>query len=134
MADALFDVRPVPRPPQLTAGERRRERHRRQFAYGWHPLGEVLRTTLRLHAEAAPVDDRAAAGRRCGSCRFRLSIDPGATRRFPKCVARDGARITHSDATDVRAWWPACVDHEYADPVLGPDAARWVPPVDGPDR
>lgn len=36
-------------------------------------------------------------------------------------------RVSSGAATDVRAWWSACADHEWGDPGLSPDAARCVP-------
>ncbi|MFJ8818186.1 hypothetical protein [Amycolatopsis thermoflava] len=90
------------------AGEdaRRTERQGRYLASGVHPLTAALGHPVPLHAEAAPAASRTAPGRRCGSCRFRR---PG---EYPKCTAHDGARITRGAGTDVRAWWPACTDHE----------------------
>lgn len=67
---------------------------------GVHPL-----TRLPLHTDAAPTNDRAAAGLRCGTCTFRVS-----TSGWPKC-----ARATHqggSEASDCRRWWPACRLHQ----------------------
>lgn len=36
-------------------------------------------------------------------------------------------RATHSTASDVRAWWPACVDYSPGDPGMSRDAATWAP-------
>lgn len=134
MADlALFDLGdvglvPEPAPPKLSPEKRRTIRQAQALARGQHPVGVALGFTLRLHEQAAPVGDRSAPGRRCGNCRYRQLINPGTARPYPKCAVNDFARASHSPATDVRAWWPACTDHTYGDPALGPDAARWVPP------
>ena len=59
-------------------------------------------------------------------------------RTYPKCwlpakaAGADGSlrevypRVTHSAASDVRAWWPACPDYSPGD-SLSPDAARSIP-------
>jgi hypothetical protein len=94
---------------------------------GLHPLGIGQEVPLRLHPQAAPAGDRRAPGRRCGSCLWRqLQRAPGG-RRLPKCMlpvipdaggpARP-ARATRNPRSDVEAWWPGCVDHEFANPAL----------------
>jgi len=137
MADALF---PVPdgaqaEPgPALSPDRRRTLRRADTLAKGFHPI-----TGLKLHAEAAPADDRKAGGRRCGTCRFRTEIlaDGYQGRRVPKCM-NPGTRgadeidtlgppyFSHSVATDVPKWLPGCRDHSYGDPGVSEDAARWV--------
>jgi hypothetical protein len=57
---------------------------------------------------------------------------PARRRTYAKCVideAKQYPRVSHGAGTDVRAWWPACKDHEWGDP-LSDDAARWVPDVE----
>lgn len=114
MADdlPLFDM-DIPEPPSPAAKESQgRRRTRRQadlLRAGQHPLSTILGRPLPLHAEAAPAGDRRAPGRRCGNCAFRRHNHHG----YPKCTHGDGARASCSDATDCRAWWPACVDHEW---------------------
>jgi hypothetical protein len=39
-------------------------------------------------------------------------------------------RVAHSASSDVRAWWPGCSDHEFGDPAVSDDAARWTPERD----
>lgn len=134
-AQALFDIDPaliVVPPPKLTGNARRTELQLEKLAAGYHPI-----TGLRLHPEAAPVDDREAPGRRCGTCRFRevlgyhrksyaKCMDPGT--RGADEVDRFGTPfVTHGAGSDVRSWWPACVDHSYSDRALSDDAARCVP-------
>ncbi|MCO1574996.1 hypothetical protein M8C13_04385 [Crossiella sp. SN42] len=135
----LFDVEPVP--TEALSGDRRRtQRQAAALAGGAHPLSAAFARHIRLHAEAAPADDRAAPGRRCGNCRFRQVLRYHA-RSYPKCVLGQEStspgvlppRITHGGGTDVRAWWPACIDHEHGDPALSPDAARYVPHTDRED-
>jgi hypothetical protein len=123
---------PVPEPP-LSADRRRTLRQAADVARGVHPL-----TRGRLHPEAsreASKDDPRGLPYTCGSCRFREVI-PHHSRAFPKCTFgvtsetrywTDSPRISASAATDVRAWWPACVDYTPGDPALSPDAARCLP-------
>lgn len=142
MADqtSLFDSRPyaveLPPPPEKLSPDRARTlRQAAALANGRHPL-QPIAGHLRLHPEAAPHDDRTAPGRRCGNCWYRQTLDYHA-KTWPKCTygatsptdtAPGGApRISHSAASDVRAWWPGCTDHSYGEPGLSDDAARWVP-------
>lgn len=108
----LFDAEPylVPQAAgtqgeQMSADRHRTVRQALDLAKGIHPL-----TGGRLHPDAAPAEDRKAAGLRCGTCRFRRPAD-----RWPKCWWPEGSRplrITHGPATDVRGWWPACRDYQ----------------------
>jgi hypothetical protein len=115
MTGALFDlpdgayVAPVP-PEKLSAGRRLTLRQKRDVETGRHPL-----TGGPLHAET---------GRLCGNCRHRF-MNTYYSRPYPKCAI---GPITGGVGTDVRAWWPACRDHEWGDPKLSPDAARSGPP------
>ncbi len=143
---SLFDVPeceivlpgPVPDPyVGLSADRRRTLRRLETLAAGYHPVAK-----LPLHDEAAPVGDRRAEGRRCGSCRFRAVL-PYHRTSFPKCLHPEnlGAdefelvgypRVTHGAGTDVQAWLPACRDHSYGEPRLSEDAARYVPEAVSP--
>lgn len=118
---------PVPDPyAGLSADRRRTLRQAEQLGAGRHPL-----TRRPLHPEAAPADDRNAPGRRCGNCRFREVLGHH-NKAFAKCVWTSGdvpLYLSHGAATDVRAWWPACPEHEWGETRLSPDAARWVPPA-----
>jgi hypothetical protein len=132
----LFELAAVPPRPQLSRDRRRTERQRAAVVDGLHPLSVALGVSIPLHPEAAPVDDRAALGRRCGTCWFRTLI--GYPRAFPKCSfgwsgdrSEQPPRMTHGAGTDVRRWWPACADYSAGDPGLSPDAARWIPPAGG---
>lgn len=133
MTQTLFpDLVPtIPTPAEpLSADRRRALRQRADIANGRHPL-----TRTRFHAEPE---------RRCGNCAFRALIRYHA-RTYPKCVwfptSTDAAevgspyftpdRVSHSAASDVRAWWPGCTEHEWGDPKLGPDAARSGPQAVG---
>jgi hypothetical protein len=131
--DGLFPEPPrtMPAPAEkLTAGEKMRRRQATRILRGYHPLGEPLR----LHPDACrDPDDRTGPGPRCGACRWRQIA--GGNRGFPKCFHGEqqipippeqrhphGAthriltpRVTHSETSDVRAWWPACRDFEPAD-------------------
>jgi hypothetical protein len=107
---------------KLSADRRRTLRQRADIGRGRHPL-----TGSRLH----PDEDA-----RCGNCRFRAVV-PWHSRSYPKCFYEPAGwdvermkgwpRVTHSAASDVRAWWPGCTDHEWGDPKLSPDAARCRP-------
>jgi hypothetical protein len=141
VSDSLFPdlVVTLAGPPGLpeeerTAGQRMRDRQAARIASGFHPLPY----TLRLHPEAPRVltNDRGGAEPyRCGSCVFRRLIG-GHARSFSKCMSgyqeipipaeqqREYGpklriitpRATHGIATDVRAWWPACIDYEPKPP------------------
>lgn len=119
--DALFDVPEgarIEREPvrPLTAGERLRARQAEKLAHGTHPLSKPGWPAIPLHRDAAPADDQGAPGLRCGGCRLREQVSNGWRRTWPKCVLPDSrghrSRATHSDASDVRTWWPACQDYQ----------------------
>lgn len=108
---------PKPEPPKESQTVRRTRRQAAMLAAGIHPLSAVV-DKLRLHEQAAPYGDLRAPGRRCGNCRWRevFSYRNG---RYPKCTFGDGARMSHADATDCRAWWPGCVNHEWKEKTDG---------------
>lgn len=138
---ALFDV-PAPaaelvratRAPDATPGERRRARQALAIAHGEHPLSAVARAPIRLHPDAERVTaDDGGRELRCGSCAHRQSLG-GHARAYPKCLVdyervpldaptRSGAthrvtfgpRVTQGEASDVRAWWPACTEFQARD-------------------
>ncbi len=121
---ALFDVEPVEIEPAepLSATQRRTRRQAAFLAHGRHPLSSPMGVSIFLHAEAASADDRDAPGRRCGNCRWRQLMGHH-ERSYPKCylplpVSGTPGRISNSEATDVRAWWPACTSHEWADKAM----------------
>jgi hypothetical protein len=137
MNDALFQAEPFtvtpPIPANLSADRKRTQRQRAALDHGWHPLGLALGYPIPLHPDAAPPSDPEATGRRCGTCRFRELLSYH-DRTYPKCLQGwDGSneqpprRVTHGTGTDIRAWWPACRDHEYGDPQLSADAYRSGP-------
>lgn len=133
---------PEPEPP-LSADRRRTKRQADGIAAGIHPLTKgPLHELASRHRDAnSPKSDPFT----CGSCYFREVIRYHG-RSFPKCgvpgpvsVYRkgqdggwhwetvDGApRATHSAASDVRAWWPACLDYVPGDRISN-DAARHIP-------
>jgi hypothetical protein len=113
--------------PKVSADRRRTLRQAATLARGYHPLGP------KLHAQAAPADDRRAPGRRCGNCWYHTPDGVGGVAgTYPKCWfggdERGAPRASRGPGTDCRAWWPACVDHTWADPKVSEDAARCVPP------
>lgn len=115
--------------PGLSADRRRTLRQAERIADGIHPLtGGPLHELASRHRDAsAPKDDPFT----CGSCWFRQTFryHDGS---YAKCYFgvtnedRRAPRISHSAATDVRAWWPACRDYSPSD-RLSSDAARSIP-------
>jgi hypothetical protein len=108
----LFPV-DAPARPKLTGDARRVERQAEAMAARQHPLVAALRIPLALHVDAAPAGDRTAPGLRCGTCVHRQTPYRRVAGRYPKC-AHGGRweRATGGPGTDVRAWWPACVNHK----------------------
>jgi hypothetical protein len=117
----LFDVEPLPAAepaPKLSADARRAIRQREAITAGWHPLGLSPNVRhLKLHADAARVTHPGveAEGLRCGSCRYRIQFGHH-NRAYAKCTwgGKPYQRLTHGPGTDVRAWWPACIDYEVS--------------------
>lgn len=121
-AEALFDDAPYRMEPtaldalaELSPDRRRTIRQADAITRGVHPLGLVF-PRVRMHPDA----DRAVARSdarglplTCGTCVFRKLLHSG-DRAYPKCT-RKPAFQTHSAATDIRAWWPACTAYEGAD-------------------
>jgi hypothetical protein len=133
---AGYEPPPAPEPvEQLSADRRRTQRQAQAIAAGIHPL-----TRRPIHPLASRHRDADAPKRdpfTCGSCYFREVIKYH-NRSFAKCMLpsplvgadassdRIYSRATHSAASDVRAWWPACRDYSPGD-SLSPDAARSIP-------
>ncbi len=91
--DELFHVEPTHLPGDKdSAGVRRTKRFLERIELGYHPL-----TGTRLHPDAHR--ERDGEGPRCGGCQHRIEWAG-----YPKCEFYK----THSEATDCRAWWPAC--------------------------
>jgi hypothetical protein len=118
---ALVDLPGGPRRPgdeeTLSYQRNLTQRQLTALRFGYHPLGLPPRSVLRLHADAPPADDRAAAGPRCGTCVFRAPMAGEHAVTAPKCWhgQRPGhtpPRAAFSAATDCRAWWPACVNYQ----------------------
>jgi hypothetical protein len=120
---------------KLSADRRRTQRQAENIAAGIHPL-----TKGPLHPLASRNRDADSPKRdpfTCGSCRFRESPEYH-NKAWPKCFLPNPAygadapfavlysRVTHSAASDVRAWWPACTDYSPGD-SLSPDAVRHIP-------
>lgn len=114
---ALFDMPAEayivpPAPEVLSRGERRKRLVEKRIQQGLHPLGYV-----RLHPEASK--DREGGGPRCGGCQFRVTLRYH-DRTYPKCrlpvTTPSGAttfpRDTGCESSDIRGWWPACVDYQ----------------------
>lgn len=94
--------------PQRSAGQRMTERQAQDVREGRHPL-----TGGPLHEQAdiwADKRDPAGLPYKCGSCVHRVILQHR-NGSWPKC---DLATITHGQASDVRAWWPACPRWEPA--------------------
>lgn len=147
----MSDVEDVPlfggyEPPEvepeesLSSGRRLTRRQQQDVSNGKHPLtGGPLHpdATTRRHAPIAGHDDchpeapcsGASDPFTCGSCVFRE-----AGHRYPKCVLPNPAsgkpwatRVSHSARSDVRAWWPACVDYQPTDPEHVLDVSHYPP-------
>jgi hypothetical protein len=91
---------------QVSAGRRRTLRQRAAVAAGVHPLA-LLFPGIRVNSDPA---------RRCGNCVHRQRFRHR-NRAYPKCTVGGitdgpGGRMSHGSATDVRAWWPGCEQHE----------------------
>lgn len=134
MTDTLFDAEPMRtlpvEPEKLTAGEKLRRRQAARIDSGLHPLS-MNGAIIRLLDGPRPLDkgqaSHAGPYKSCGDCVFRQQAS-GGNRAFPKCafgahtvartwggqshVTTEYPRASHSEASDVRAWWPACVDFE----------------------
>jgi len=96
---------PVFEKPPRSAGQRMTERQAQDVKAGRHPLtGGPLHE--RADTTARPKDPGNPSERlyRCGSCIHRVSLNHHGE-YWPKC---DLSTITHGQASDVRAWWPAC--------------------------
>lgn len=116
MTAELFDPAPYRVAPALqevdtrTAGQKRRDRQLAELENGRHPI-----THRPLHPDAPPAGDLHADGPRCQTCRFRRQFGHH-DRSYPKCwlgaTNRDVPYASHGEATDVRAWWPACDAYE----------------------
>lgn len=104
MSEALFPGYEPELPPEverLTDDRRRTLRQAAEVARGVHPL-----TRGPLHPEASREAVRGDAKGQpftCGTCTHRIQ------RGYPKC---DLSTMSRSAASDVRAWWPACVKYE----------------------
>jgi hypothetical protein len=126
VSEALFDgyepAEAVPA-PKVSAGRRLTMRQAEAIAAGRHPLtGGPLHELASRHRDAtSPKSDPFT----CGSCWFR-EVMPYHNKSYAKCWQADSKRVTHSAATDVRAWWPACRNYSPSD-NLSPDAARYIP-------
>ncbi len=110
-ADVLPGM-PEPSPafekPARSAGQRLTERQAQDVRKGHHPLtGGPLHD---LADTTARKGDPAGLAYRCGTCVHRVSLNHHGE-YWPKC---DLSTITHGQATDVRAWWPACPRWEAA--------------------
>jgi hypothetical protein len=126
VTDALFETEnlaslgPSARtvPEDLSPDRRRTARQRELISRGHHPLaylGAARHPDTR--GLAYERTDRTGRDLTCGSCRCRELMGAGG-RTVPKCtgsVSGGWPRATHSAASDVRAWWPACTLFEARD-------------------
>lgn len=107
----------LPVPPDLSPDRRRTLRQAEQIKAGVHPLlAAVGAPDTRLHPRASPAasrSDRRGLPFTCGSCLHLVHQGggPGSSGRYLKCDFGEGERVTHGAGTDVRAWWPACLDY-----------------------
>lgn len=116
MSDGLFDVPDdayvIPPPAEdLSNTERRHRLIATRIANGEHPLGRPVM----LHAEASRDPDDRETGLRCGTCKFRVLVHYH-DKAYPKCWFGDShPRESHSASSDIRKWWPACLQYEAAE-------------------
>lgn len=112
----LFGEAVEPERPDRTSGSgrsdgaRRTERQAQLIKLGQHPL-----MSGPLHPDAdrsAHRTDGKSLPFRCGSCVHRITVGAG-SKSYPKC---DLTSMSHSEASDVRAWWPACPSYEPLPP------------------
>lgn len=97
-------------PPGPGPSERRRARQALSIANGRHPLDLVV-PGIMLHPDA-PTSTPAGTTTvpfTCGSCAHRVK-QGGTAGSYTKCGLP--GRSTRGEATDLRTWWPACVDYE----------------------
>ena len=73
---------------EMSRGRRRTRDAKLAIAAGRHPFGRAL----------------ADNGLTCGDCWFAIETENG-RKTYWKCEKN---RLTRSDATDLRLWWPAC--------------------------
>lgn len=109
MTDTLFDL---PNPTPAADSTRRARIVAQRIADGLHPL-HGIHNDLVLHPDASRL--RNEPGPRCGGCAFRQHVER--RRSFPKCQRTDKLQ-SRSEATDCRAWWPAC---QFYQPKGTPD-------------
>lgn len=107
----LFGVDdPAPPTKPMSPGRRRTVRQAALIARGAHPLS-LLGGHVPLHPDAprptGPADGD-LPGPRCGGCEHRRFMG-GHARDYPKCFLPGAGRLTLSETSDVRRWWPACV-------------------------
>jgi len=112
-ADGLFEMaEPATDPTEGMSAQRKlTQKQATRLAQGLHPLS-ITNGHIRLHPDAAPAATRTAEGLRCRTC---AHLNYQGPHGYAKCGFGDGVRISHGPATDVRLYWPACVDYEAAD-------------------
>ena len=96
----------VPPASDLSPGQRLTQRQAGLVAMGIHPL-----TRRHLHPDADPTRTSASpqdGTPTCGTCVHRELLDYH-NKRYPKCLL-NADKVTHGPASDVRAWWPGCLD------------------------
>jgi hypothetical protein len=117
--DALFPVPDgarVDAPQRMTPDRSLCSRQLKLITHGMHPISLVNGAgCVFLHPDAPRSDDKTAAGPRCGTCVFRVR-EHYHRRDYAKCEWPDRPgrypRMSHSNAGDVPAWWPACREYE----------------------
>lgn len=115
----LFDVAEagiVPVPAAAAAPRSLKDRQAAKISVGEHPLSGVGQVPARIPLAPAGTGT-------CGTCVHKMRPHHH-QRRYPKCGAGsfrvpdgDGyrevwPRAAHSEATDLRSWWPACTAYE----------------------
>lgn len=112
--DTLFEGFDPPTelaPDDMSAGQRLTRRQQQDVSNGVHPL-----THGPLHPEASTMRSSTSGSKdpfTCGTCVHRVHQHGGGGGDYPKCDALGPKALTHSAATDVRAWWPACREYHH---------------------
>lgn len=134
---SLFDAEAyrveIPPAPKLTPSQRLKARQAERIALGEHPLSWVGEVPRRI-----PLAPKGTGT--CGTCDLKQRPHHRG-RAYAKCAAGafrlpDGAgfrevwpRAAHSEATDVRSWWPACTAYVSRETGRRSTLHGWEPRV-----
>lgn len=110
-APELESVEPIPGPSSCSTRASSGRRPVEELPPA-HPLAR-LGMAVELHPDAGPLGFAFDVGLRCGGCiHRRVAPSTVSAREFPKCAVDGWSRASHAATTDVRSYWPACVDYQ----------------------